>query len=412
MVFAMNDAAEQSRERPWRLAWRRRHGFRRLLIGSAVVLLLPAVAFQLGRRAETVAEAVANATPPPVRAVTADVERRILDAGEVFRGEVVVVVQPITAVGPGVVVDVLAFAGDVVSEGQPVVVLDDRPLLLLRGDLPLLWDIDPNSTGSWVLQVQESLARLGLYETDIDGKYGPLTQQALAEMYKTIGFPPPLVDKGNGTNAVPGLAVGVPVAQQASGTPVLFGEIVFVPDLPARVVRVLVERGDVVEAGQALFELATTDPVIVATVSVADVVRFKEGGLVVIRVSGADDMKGRVTAIAETRDGNTGRSEWMVTITPLAPISTDLDGIGLKIVVGADEATVDPRLVVPASAISFSLNGTAYVAKQIAVDEFTNIEVVVGLETGGFVVVEPVGAELVEGDKIRVGLASPGSVDP
>ena len=173
----MND-----RQAPWRLAWSSRHGWIRLSVWIIVLAALPLVAYQMGKRAETVSEAVANAAPPAKTDVTATVERRILESGETFLGEVTSSNVAITAPASGVVVTIGVAAGDQVVEGQSVAVVDDRPLFILEGDLPLLHDLEPGATGSWVTQLQQALARIGR-GAGVTGVFDKSTQDAVTDLY-------------------------------------------------------------------------------------------------------------------------------------------------------------------------------------------------------------------------------------
>jgi len=392
----MGGPGEASRDRPWRLAWKRRSGLKRLIVGTGIVLLLPVVAFQLGKRAETTAEAVANAAPPPTRDVTAAVEFRALDQGEVFRGTIRVDKISVLASDSGVVVEALAANGGVVDEGHALAVIDDRPLILLLGDLPLVGDLLPEATGSWVLQLQESLSRLGFYELEVDGEFGPGTQRAVRQLYVSLGFSPPSgADFGRDSEGNP------PAAGRSSSTPLPVGEVVFLPSLPARVVNVYIERGDVVSAGQPLLDLAPGEVIVEVKIASVDVARFDSGDSVTIQLED-DELEGSVSTVAEATS-ETGRSDWIVTITPSAPLPTELDGTSLRVVVGASSLD-EPQLVVPASAISFDAEGATYVALQMPSGEFQNVLVTTGLETGGFVAVTTSTAgQLAEGDRVRVG---------
>ncbi|NOY56630.1 MAG: hypothetical protein GXP34_11675 [Actinobacteria bacterium] len=377
--------------RPWRLAWRRRHGWVRLTAWIVVLVVLPVAAYQFGRRADTPAEAIAHAAPPAPADITATVERRTLEAAEVFLGEVTLDVVPLATPRAGVVVDIPVEAGDTTTEGTVAAVLDDRPIVMLRGDLPLIDDLQPGATGSWVTQLQQSLTRLGLYTLEVDGRYGPATQWAVSRLYESIGFRPPTASEPLSGRAT------------AGGTPLPSAEVLFVSSLPTRVIDVSAHRGDIVAAADVLMDFAGAAPAVVVRVDPTDAKRFHTGDSVLIRRGGGqDDLPGRVQSIEENTAEEAGGLTQIVTIAPDAPLPADQAGKTVKVLVGAT-STGGPVLVVPVTAIRSAADGGTYVDVQTAPEEFDRVPVTAGLAVGGFVAVESPDGRLHEGGKVRVG---------
>lgn len=131
--------------------------------------------------------------------VTAPVERRELSLQLVSRGTVVaaelveVLAHPAGEGALAVVVTrVLRAAGDQVGAGEVVVELNNRPLLVLAGPVPLFRDIRPGDTGSDVAALQASLGAAGhRVPAGEAGRFGPATQEALRRVYAAAGYEPP-----------------------------------------------------------------------------------------------------------------------------------------------------------------------------------------------------------------------------
>ena len=373
----MND-----RQAPWRLAWSSRHGWIRLSVWIIVLAALPLVAYQMGKRAETVSEAVANAAPPAKTDVTATVERRILESGETFLGEVTSSNVAITAPASGVVVTIGVAAGDQVVEGQSVAVVDDRPLFILEGDLPLLHDLEPGATGSWVTQLQQALARIGR-GAGVTGVFDKSTQDAVTDLYLSAGFTPPMQSEGTGH----------------AGVPLPSTEAVFVRTLPMTVGESDVQRGDIVASGDVLMTLAASDPEVVIRASDADSTRFDVGSSVEVRTATGQTITATVASITNTQN-NQGQP-WLVTIVPDVPLASSMAGATVKVVVNP-ASTSGPVLVVPVTAIRSEADGSAYVEVETEPGDYRRVTVNAGLASGGFVEIAPVDGSLTEGESVRV----------
>ncbi len=162
-----------------------------------LIIILPSVAYFMGRRVQSPAQAAADAEPPPPSLVTAPVEFRVLRDTLVFRGDVVapMSIEVTPEQMPGfdltVVTDIRKQEGDQVFEGDVLAVVSGRPILILEGEVPLYRDLKPGANGPDVEQVQAALLRLG-FETGEDpiGVYGPATQEAVRGLYAGAGFSP------------------------------------------------------------------------------------------------------------------------------------------------------------------------------------------------------------------------------
>ncbi|MFE0649250.1 peptidoglycan-binding protein [Streptomyces sp. NPDC059534] len=170
-------------------------GVAALVVGA---VLLTASGVVAGSLITSPAQLAADAGPPPPDVLTARVERRVLRETVVLRGTVVagqtVRVAPLAAGGEGgvpVVTKVPVAAGEAVRPGQVVLEVSGRPVVVLKGRLPVYRDLRPGATGDDVAQLQDALASLGHGRGDDPrGTFGAGTKRAVAEFYSSAGYDP------------------------------------------------------------------------------------------------------------------------------------------------------------------------------------------------------------------------------
>ncbi len=109
----------------------------------------------------------------------------------------------------GVVTSVALAAGDEVSQGAVLYFVDERPVVIAQGAVPMYRSIGEKSVGADVAQLQQMLADLGHYNGVADGDAGWGTVAAVKEWQKSLGL-------------------------EATGS-VDAGDIIFVPSLPTRI---------------------------------------------------------------------------------------------------------------------------------------------------------------------------------
>lgn len=80
--------------------------------------------------------------------------------------------------------------GQEVASGQVLAVVNQYPVLLLRGDVPAYRQLARGTVGDDVAQLQDSLARLGYPTSDAAGRYDRSTARAVAAMLIDRGFLP------------------------------------------------------------------------------------------------------------------------------------------------------------------------------------------------------------------------------
>ncbi len=179
----------------------------RWAFGGAVVIVLLAAASWAAR--------TAFVTPNDPLAAPVAVTYRVVE-GSVGRSLQFTAVAEwtLTPVGTGaaagVVTSVDVEPGAVISEGDVLFTVGLRPIVAAEGTVPSFRDLAKGTKGKDVAQLQRLLAGLGFYRGDIDGRFGPAMHAA--------------VENWQGSLSVPDDGV------------VRAGDVVFVPELPSRIV--------------------------------------------------------------------------------------------------------------------------------------------------------------------------------
>lgn len=164
-------------------------------IGTFAALLgMLGLGWYLGSTSQSPAQAAAKAEAPVASWITVPVEKKVLTATVIQRGDVtpeesVSIGVPASVEGDPVVTQVDVAAGDEVAEGTKVVEISGRPVFVMLGAVPVYRSLKPSMEGADVRQLQEALVRVG-YPVDVDGVYGAQTKEAVKEFYKSSGYEP------------------------------------------------------------------------------------------------------------------------------------------------------------------------------------------------------------------------------
>lgn len=267
----------------------------------------------------------------------------------------------------------LPGTGSVVDRGGELFRIDDQPVMLLLGALPM-WRAFASGMddGPDVLQLEQNLAALGHFDREPDTEFAASTAAAIEEWQEALG----LEETGS-------------IEQ---------GRIVFSPG-PLRVVP-KAAIGD--PAGPAVITVSGTEKRVTADVAP----NLKEVAVVGAKVqlsmpSGAI-IEGTVSAVgapAERDDGQGGKKlKLPVTITLDDPAAADgLDGVGVT-----GELTAVRRedaLLVPVLAL-LATSGGGYAVEVVVDGEAKLVPIELGIFADGFV--EVTGGELEAGDEIVV----------
>ncbi len=341
-------------------------------------------------------------TEPPPAPVTARVVRRVLTDEFVTRGtveisEVVSIAAPEVDSPRAVVTSIEVVEGTSIGEGAVIGTVSGRPVVLLEGSFPAFRELSRGDRGVDVVQLQSALARLGYYEGEIDGRFGRATEKGVERLYRERGFrlPEGSAVEAPGANGEGGGDPG----SGGGGVRVPLGELVFVPELPSRVVAVRATVGDVLTAGATLVDLSTGAVRVAASVpaSRATSIEVGEEAKLLDEADGAM-LRAQVTEIAQEPSAESGLLEYAV---ELAPSESAEHLIGRNVRVTFDLATTDePVLAVPITAVWSRSEGTFVTVVDSGGEREVRVDA--GQVIGGWVEIVDVAGSLGEGDMVVV----------
>lgn len=445
-----------------------------LAVVVVVVGLVGAGGWFAGSRMQSPADAAAAHRPPKAGPVTVAVERRSLTASVVTQGTVEFASpQSVTLAGPVGSPDSGsgdAGAGDGVAqrvtraptaeaevrEGDVLMQVSGRPVLVLRGSVPMYRTLGPGASGDDVEQLQRALARLGFSPGSVGGTYGRSDAAAVSRWYKSKGYramEPTVADKQQlGT-----LEAAVTTAQQALlaarnpddggdaaglrlksarqqldaanaalsafqtgyGTKVPAGEVVFLPELPARLDKVSVKTGDTPSGPVAT--VTSSKVVVRAMVPAADAGLLHKGMRARVETTDGTKVDGEVVALGDDvpkndstgtgtgteqgiSDGGGGGTSAPVPVQISVPTGklaeNTAESAKITIEVGSSDGKV---LTVPVAALHTSADKKTRV-RVVRGGEVVDVPVETGLSADGQVEVTPSsGAGLAPGDHVVVG---------
>ena len=204
----------------------------RVLAVVGLAALLVAAGWWAGRTAlDPPADPLVAAEPVTYRVVTGTVGRslRLTIVAEWQLEDL----APSSAVGT--VTSVAVSDGDEVSAGDTVYTVDLRPIVAAVGAVPAFRDLSLGSQGPDVAQLQILLAEEGFYSDESDGEFGRGTLAAVRRWQESLGLNPDGV-----------------VRQQ---------DVLFLPDLPSRVVRTeSIRAGMLLSGGEVTLRRIDGDP--------------------------------------------------------------------------------------------------------------------------------------------------------
>ncbi|MGW1779522.1 peptidoglycan-binding protein [Streptomyces sp. NPDC002143] len=435
-----------------------------------------------GSRMQSPADAAAARQPPKAGPVTVAVERRSLTASVVAQGSVEFaspqslalagpVGPPDSGSGGSGSTDTLVqrvtkapTAGSEVKEGDVLMQVSGRPVLVLRGSVPMYRTLGPGTSGDDVKQLEQALTRLGFDPGGATGRYGQEDAAAVSRWYKSKGFvaqEPGVADKqqlgtleaavttaqqsllsarnpgddteGSGSGTDTSAEAGklqLKAAQQqldaandalfafraGYGTKVPAGELVFLPDLPARLDKVAVKTGDTPSG--PVGTVTSSKVVVRAVVQAGDAKLLHKGMTAQVETPDGKKVEGELVALGDdvpkidTPDGQTpqgttndGSDDASAPVPvqisiPSGDLVKNANGSAkVTIKVGSSDGDV---LAVPIAALHTSADGQARVRVRRG-GKVVDVKVKAGLSAEGQVEVTPSGDALKAGDQVVIG---------
>jgi peptidoglycan hydrolase-like protein with peptidoglycan-binding domain len=275
----------------------------------------------------------------------------------------------------------LVDQGETVKRGDELFRVNEQPVTLLYGVVPMYRDLGPGDTGVDVKQLEKNLAALGYDRLTVDDDYNSSTADAVRAWQDDIGATP-------------------------SGT-VARGYVVFLPE-GRQVDALRVDVGDAAVPGAPVLDVTGTDQVVSLDADIDDRELFDVDTDVTVVLPGGNKVPGTVgtTAVVDVpsesgggMEGGATESETLrVEITLDKQVSDELIGVPVDVVVAIDERR--DVLVVPVNALLALAEG-GYGLEVVGDDGSTSIvAVTTGLFGGGKVQVE--GEEISAGTVVGV----------
>jgi Putative peptidoglycan binding domain len=351
------------------------------------------------------AQVAAESAPPPLTQLTAPVRRLVITSTVQAQG---VVTQPpevsqlAGANGGGggggasgvlpVVTKIFRPVGSTVEAGNVVVEVAGRPLFVLRGSVPAYRNLLFGESGTDVAQLQGGLETLGYsVGDDTDGVFGAGTASAVAAYYTALGYSVPR------SQASP-KAVKRPMVPLA--------EIMFVPDLPARVVKVAGPVGQ--EASGSLLTLSMGSPTVAGQLDPGNVPLVRAGMKVTILDSATGlSRTGNLRSVGHqtaTKGSISGGVYLPLKIIPHRRLPASMIGKDIALTFTSAHTT-GPVLAVPEAAIFARADGRIYLSKVTGARSDVQVPVKIDATGNGMVGVTPIdGGTLSAGDHVVTGV--------
>lgn len=166
-----------------------------LAIIAAIAVASAAIGWIAGQQIKSPAEIAADAEAPTPSLITVPVEQRALSSNVVIRGQVEFNESTDISVsgsidGVSIITRIPKAKGEDLVEGDVVVEVAGRPLIVLQGELPVFRSLTPTLEGPDVRQLEEALVRLGFDPGTVDDIYNASTEAAVSDLYRQVGYTP------------------------------------------------------------------------------------------------------------------------------------------------------------------------------------------------------------------------------
>ena len=171
----------------------------RIVVLSSVLVTIAVasvIAWVVGSKIESPADAAARTAPPTPSPILVPVEKRVLASNVVTRGAArfglpqPVSIAPSSLKPQSGLITTLPLRNAQFAEGAVLLTASGRPVFVLQGQVPSYRDLTPGTTGEDVRQLEQGLKRLGFDPGPVDGVYDQLTGSAVARWYQSKGQEP------------------------------------------------------------------------------------------------------------------------------------------------------------------------------------------------------------------------------
>ncbi|MDX6250566.1 MAG: hypothetical protein QOF10_3926 [Kribbellaceae bacterium] len=423
---------------------------RRVLVGvSAVATLSLGVGVAAGSRITSPEDAAAKTAAPKASQITVPVEKKALSSKVVARGDtsfdgaVNLRVETSGLQTAAIVTGKVPTVGSTIREGKALLEITGRPVIGLAGVLPMYRTLSPGSKGPDVLQLEQTLNRLGFDPGTVDSKYDSGTAAAIEKLYESAGYDAPTADErltqavdsekknvdgmknalrqaqaalrqakagpGKGDTSVQQGAVddaqanlddaesALAEARFKAGTPLPVSEVVFVKTLPRRVDDVKVERGGTVNG--VVMSVSGASLVVTIKVDAQTKERLKAGMAASFDLGDGTIVQATVRRITRNAD------QYDVVVAPKSLTPAQLERLreaNVRVTIPV-KSTNGKVLAVPIAALSAGPDGSSRI-EVLRDGKVELIAVTVGLSADGYAQVSPTGdTKLSEGDQVVVG---------
>jgi multidrug efflux pump subunit AcrA (membrane-fusion protein) len=173
-------------------------GNRLVVLGSvlATITVAALVAWLVGSRIESPADAAARTAPPAPSPILVPVEKRVLGSNVVTRGTARFGLPQPLSLAPSVLkpqaslITTLPARNAQLGDGAVALTASGRPVFIFQGEVPAYRDLAPGVAGEDVRQLEQALKRLGFDPGLVDGIYDQQTSAAVAKWYAKKGWEP------------------------------------------------------------------------------------------------------------------------------------------------------------------------------------------------------------------------------